>query len=110
MGTALEELGRRVRARTQLPTPEARRAIRVSAGVSLADIARAVGVTRQTAMLWERGARRPSGERLLAYVAVLEMLCSAVARDRQHGTPEMTEPGSGRAQGSVDQTDDESTG
>lgn len=45
--------------------------LRREAGLSAIDIAQAVGVTRQTIHLWERGARRPSGARGLAYLELL---------------------------------------
>ena len=77
--TRLQELARRVRARQGLPSPDARRALRRAAGISLDDIAAVVGVTRQAVGLWEAGARTPQGPNLDSYAAVLETLRRACA-------------------------------
>lgn len=67
----MEELARRVEARQELPSPPVRRALRKAAGVSLGDVASAIGVTRQAVGLWEAGARTPRGANLDLYVEVL---------------------------------------
>ena len=64
-------------AHRELPSPETRRALRREAGLSLADIGRAVGVTRQAVSGWESGRRTPRGHLLVAYVAVLRQLRGA---------------------------------
>jgi len=58
-----------IRAKRQLPPPPARRALREAAGLSGADVARAMGVTRQAVSNWERGRRAPRGQNLDAYLA-----------------------------------------
>lgn len=56
----------------------AARAIRASAGVSLAELAGAVGPSVQptTVWRWERGERMPRGELAVAYLAVLDRLAA----------------------------------
>lgn len=71
---ALRELSSVVAARRKLPPPAVRRLLRETAGVSLAQVARAVGVSKQCVSQWELGSRRPSGERLERYIAVLDTL------------------------------------
>lgn len=61
-------------AKRALPPPAARRALRLAAGASIADVADAVGVTRQAISYWELGRRTPRGEALRRYVAVLDVL------------------------------------
>jgi DNA-binding transcriptional regulator YiaG len=76
--SAIQQLTERVRARRELPAPVVRRVIRQAAGVSLDDVGRAVGVSRQAVSLWEKGSRTPRGENLTAYVSVLHELQRAV--------------------------------
>ncbi len=59
------------RAHQQLPPPELRRALRQSAGLSQADIAKATGVHKSAVSRWESGTSDPTGEQLVAYVALL---------------------------------------
>jgi transcriptional regulator with XRE-family HTH domain len=73
MSDTLEVLTQRI-ARRDLPPIEMRRALRRSAGLTLADVADAVGVTRQAVSWWERGQRTPRGEKLDAYGDVLRAL------------------------------------
>ncbi len=73
MGT-LEALREKVQAQRRLPSPEVRRALRVDAGVSQEDIARAVGVRRETVSKWETGQRTPRGQLLIDYVEALRAL------------------------------------
>jgi DNA-binding transcriptional regulator YiaG len=61
-------------ARRALPPPDGRRQLREAAGVSLAAVGRAVGVSGECVRLWEAGLRFPSGERLGRYVEVLQLL------------------------------------
>lgn len=68
-----------LRLQQSLPSPAMCRALRVSAGLSTTAVATPVGVTRQTVSKWERGVRKPRGEHLRKYVAVLSTL-----RDAQH--------------------------
>jgi DNA-binding transcriptional regulator YiaG len=55
-----------------------RRALREANGLSGADLAKPLHVTRQTVSKWESGKRTPRGELLEAYVAVLEELAAAM--------------------------------
>jgi transcriptional regulator with XRE-family HTH domain len=73
MVATLEVLTQRI-ARRDLPPVEMRRALRRGAGLTLADIAEAVGVTRQPVSWWERGRRTPRGPNLDAYGEVLRAL------------------------------------
>lgn len=50
------------------------RAIREAAGLSLAEVAEPVGVSRQAVLRWELGQRRPRGEPAFRYLDVLEEL------------------------------------
>ena len=102
-GTALsisssDELLERVQARRRLPPPTERRRIRERAGVSLRDLAAAVGVSHATIRNWEAGAT--PREHRAAYARLLEEL------DRIALTAETREPDLGRAQDSRDDYDD----
>jgi DNA-binding transcriptional regulator YiaG len=70
----MSELIDHLRLRRRLPTPPMRRAIRQSAGASQAAVAKAIGVDQRTIARWEAGERAPRGERLTAYMAVLDEL------------------------------------
>jgi transcriptional regulator with XRE-family HTH domain len=63
-----------IEARRQLPPPSVRRALRLEAGLALADVAEAVGCTRQAVANWESGTSQPRGRNVTSYVAVLSML------------------------------------
>ena len=56
-----------------LPPPERRRSIRQRAGLSLNDMAGALGVTAQAVHHWERGGR-PHASRLASYVELLHRI------------------------------------
>jgi DNA-binding transcriptional regulator YiaG len=72
---ALSDALERARDRRRLPPPAERRARREGAGLSQADIARAVGVTPAAVSRWEAGTRRvPRGAVLRTYLEVLERL------------------------------------
>lgn len=73
-GAAAAAVAERVRLRRRLPSPQMRRAIRISSGLSAAELAGLMGVTRQAVSKWERGDRTPRGSHLEAYVAVLDEL------------------------------------
>lgn len=61
----------------RLPSPAERRRVRKRAGVSLRTIGDALGVTPQTVLRWERGAR-PTVEHAAAYRELLEALEAAL--------------------------------
>jgi DNA-binding transcriptional regulator YiaG len=79
MSIAIEAQGleAHLAARRELPDPHVRRALRKAAGVSLEQIGRECGVTRQAVTLWESGAVEPRGRNLHAYLAVLRILREA---------------------------------
>jgi DNA-binding XRE family transcriptional regulator len=74
MSATLEDLTQRLEARRSLPPPKVRRALRLAAGASQADVGEVVGVTRQSVSLWEVGSRTPRGQNLEAYLDVLRAL------------------------------------
>jgi transcriptional regulator with XRE-family HTH domain len=55
----------------RLPTPEARRSLRETVGLSLQQAAELAGVTSEAVRLWEAGAREPQGENRDRYVELL---------------------------------------
>lgn len=63
-----------VRDRRDLPTPGMRRAIRVSAGLSLTDVARLCDVSRQAVAAWEAGKATPARPHLATYADLLRRL------------------------------------
>lgn len=69
----ITELETKLRIRRLLPPPELRRALRISAHASLADVAAAVGVTRAAVSFWELGINEPSAAHAEAYAQVLEV-------------------------------------
>lgn len=52
----------------------AAQALRLAAGFSLGEVGSAVGASSSTVLRWERGERRPSGERALLYGQLLRRL------------------------------------
>jgi DNA-binding XRE family transcriptional regulator len=67
------DLAAAVRIRADLASDAARKT-REAAGVTAADIARVVGVTRQAVSSWETGAMVPTVEHALAYGRALAAL------------------------------------
>ncbi len=74
--TTVDTLITRVR-EGRLPAPRQRRDIRASAGVSLRDMAAALGVTPMTVLRWERGDVRPAPANAIAYRRLLNGLRTA---------------------------------
>jgi transcriptional regulator with XRE-family HTH domain len=82
----------------------AARSLRLEAGLSLAEIGDAVGVTAPTVFRWETGERRPHGQAAIRYADLLGELASRqrprrpleefITQGAGNGTPEMREPGS----------------
>lgn len=64
------------RTRAELRSGDARRA-REAAGVSAAEVARIIRVSRATVGDWESGRKAPTGEHALAYGALLAVLTQA---------------------------------
>jgi transcriptional regulator with XRE-family HTH domain len=73
----VEELLERVRARRALPPAAERRRIRVAAGVSQHEVAKALGVSWTAIYRWEQGSRPREHE--AAYAQLLEELKRAAA-------------------------------
>jgi DNA-binding transcriptional regulator YiaG len=74
MNTLLEsKVSRLARLRRLTSEGEARR-LRLRSQASLSEIAAEVGVTPSCILRWEMADRRPSGERALRYLAILEEL------------------------------------
>lgn len=48
--------------------------IRERSGITQADVAAALGVTREAVAQWERGARTPNRALICAYVTILDRL------------------------------------
>ncbi len=69
---------RRVKA-ARLPAPDERRKIRLSAGVSLEELAAELGVTPGAVSRWELGQSEPRTKNALAYRALLDALKKAAA-------------------------------
>ncbi len=61
----------------QLPSPARRRSIRVSAGVSLRDVAAALGVNPMTVLRWERGDVEPRRNSAIRYRQLLDRIAAA---------------------------------
>jgi transcriptional regulator with XRE-family HTH domain len=72
MTSGVDDLLERVRSRRKLPAKSERRRIREAAGVSLRDIAVALGVSHTAVAKWEDGAT--PRERRDAYARLLEEL------------------------------------
>ena len=62
-----------VRIRRRIRTGEAR-TIRMSAGLSLAEVSEPLGVSPSTVFRWERGARSPHGDHAVEYGALLDRI------------------------------------
>jgi DNA-binding transcriptional regulator YiaG len=61
-----------------LPEPAECLRIRTDAGIAAADVAAALGVTRQAVDQWERGLRRPRGQLAADYLDLLRALKAAL--------------------------------
>jgi DNA-binding transcriptional regulator YiaG len=64
----------RAQAKRRLPAPAERQMIRERSGITQADVAAALGVTREAVAQWERGARTPNRALICAYVTILDRL------------------------------------
>ena len=69
-----QELLARVRSRRRLPPPDERRTIRRGAGVSLRELAAAIGVSHVAITRWEAGAEPADPRHLMAYARILDEL------------------------------------
>ncbi|MEU3224860.1 helix-turn-helix transcriptional regulator [Streptomyces sp. NPDC006976] len=82
---AIDSLLASVGPQTDLPDPEARRALREQARLSKAQVARALGVSPSTVGAWE-GGRDPVGEVRGKYAYLLDGLCAKFATETTPGT------------------------
>jgi transcriptional regulator with XRE-family HTH domain len=74
MDQTRERILERIRLRRALPEPEQRAALRTAAGLSLRDLADAMGVSTTTVFYWETGRRNPNAKHLDAYLTALQTL------------------------------------
>lgn len=74
---AIEDLLERARLHRALPGIEERQRLRKAAGLSLEDVADAIGCSRQALAHWEHGRRVPRGRNLTVYAEVLRALAEA---------------------------------
>ena len=72
----LDELLAYQRRARMLPPPSVRRLLRVRAGISVRQLAGAIGVSPAAVSRWETGLRRPRGATLETYSAALERLAA----------------------------------
>lgn len=72
--STIDQLVHRALLRASLPEPAHRRALREKAGLSQAEVAEALGVSRPAVVRWERGERMPRRQHLDAYVELLRRL------------------------------------
>lgn len=70
----LDQLLDQARVRRGLPDPHIRRLLRVQAGLSQAEVARALGIGRVAVTRYESGQRTPRGQLCVAYVRLLRRL------------------------------------
>jgi len=75
-----EDILRRRAAQRRLPSPAARRQLREGAGLSQADVAGALGVTREAVARWELGDRTPRPAMAVRYLALLDRLAGEATR------------------------------
>lgn len=78
--SAIDALLATSRRRRSIPVPEDRRSLREEAGLTQAEVAQALGVSRPTVVRWENGERTPRGRLLDDYVKLLTRLARDVAR------------------------------
>lgn len=74
MDSTRDRILERVRVHQALPPPSRRVALRKAAGLTLQEVATAVGVTAAAVWQWERGNRNPNGKHLDAYLDALKAL------------------------------------
>jgi DNA-binding XRE family transcriptional regulator len=76
---ALDERLEAARLRRGLPSPEIARLLRRNAGLSRAEVAELLGVSRWSVMRWEEGTSSPTPRVAPAYARLLERLAKEVA-------------------------------
>lgn len=70
----IDDLLARVEAMRRLPSPDERRLLRMSAGLTRDEVASQLGVTSTALYQWETGRADPGKDTIEAYVALLERL------------------------------------
>lgn len=70
----VNQLRERINLRKDLPSPASRRALRQAAGLTIYEVAEAVGVSFQAISAYELGTRSPRGKNLEAYVSALRVM------------------------------------
>ena len=78
MAQTAEQLIQTSRLRRGLPAPDARRAIRMAAGLSAQDVAESLGVSRAAISYWEAGKRAPKPPHLDNYARLLRSLAREI--------------------------------
>jgi DNA-binding transcriptional regulator YiaG len=73
MVAALDPISKLIEVRAAVRSGRARQ-LREEAGVSQAEVAAAVGVTRACVSRWEAGARKPTGAAAQRYARLLDLL------------------------------------
>ncbi|MDG9722330.1 helix-turn-helix domain-containing protein [Streptomyces sp. DH41] len=82
---------------TPLPPPKARRRLREAAGLTQAQLAERVGVTRGTVRAWESGRTTPRGRKREAYAKLLSALAPETTAGRTKPVPVVVAIGAGSA-------------
>jgi transcriptional regulator with XRE-family HTH domain len=77
MDSTVDRLRASIRAREALPPPARRSEIRKQAGLTLQEVADAVGVTFGAIWNWENGIRQPRGQHLANYIEALGVMAEA---------------------------------
>ena len=70
----MDRLRERLRLRRSLPAGENLRAARIAAGLTMQDVAEALGVHVTSVLRWERGKRKPRGANAERYAVLLQDL------------------------------------
>ena len=73
---ALARAFAQVRLERELPPPAKCRQLRLRAGITQTAIAEALDVNRASVSRWESGSRTPTGDKLLGYLEILDLLRS----------------------------------
>jgi DNA-binding transcriptional regulator YiaG len=77
MDTTRDRILERIRVHRALPPPAERVALRKAAGLTLQEVADAVGVSPGAVWFWEQGQRNPSGPHIDAYLDAIQALAEA---------------------------------
>lgn len=80
MDSTRQRIETQIRLRRSLPPPEQRAALRKAAGLTLQEVADAVGVTAAAVWYWEQGQRTPGVKHLGAYLVALKALGEAATK------------------------------